>query len=252
MAAPAVKWTGTTALVEAAESGEISYGEKVKLTKIYGGQFSACTGGLVARGAVGTGSLTGWIVAGSKATRARGGLGILTIEFEAGASAPLPPDEVSFTGVDGNPRVERNPRFADISPETLANVQAAVHASNQEQRETAILQFTDLLLVSAESDLAVNLYNKLIEGKETYYLSGAKYSWKTHSYSQPGIFAGGAIQTPGGPLGGIIAAMNADWGWLRQIDEVTTTGPLGTVYALTRSWVGGPHGHWDPDLYDTI
>jgi len=37
--------------------------------------------------------------------------------------------------------------------------------------------------------------------------------------------------------------------WLRLADSLNHAGVNGSMYKITRTWVGGPAGYWDPDLY---
>jgi hypothetical protein len=101
--------------------------------------------------------------------------------------------------------------------------------------------------VDSEPQTAVMnmLIEKLTKGQETYYLAGLKYTWTRHFYDPQAINRGGYIEQPGGPLAGYLPY---DFDWLRNCDRQQPVG-TGGVYKVTYSWVGGPSGHWDRDLY---
>jgi hypothetical protein len=106
------------------------------------------------------------------------------------------------------------------------------------------------------------LVGKLANGEESYYIAGYRYSYDLYSYTEPTLSEGGIIanrlegdvlQYPnsaqydlGGPLN---AAVPDNQGWLRLADKVEPAGVNGSMYRLTITWLGGPNGLWDPDLY---
>ncbi len=232
-------WIGnSSSLVELPNSGEKVLGEKVRLIKRYASTYAICDANALYKGTVGSGATAGYIVAQSTITPDRGNQALLTIEWEAngsGSGADLPVDEYGLLPFEVNPRLESHPLFASLNVEKREKVRAWVDASDPLTRQ----KNKDLV---TDPD-AILLGEKLLQGTETYYLAGWTYQWAFYSWSIPSISDGGFIETPGGPLSGYLGS-GVDW--LRQADSYEFTG---THHKLTRTWLGGPTGHWDPDLY---
>lgn len=131
--------------------------------------------------------------------------------------------------------------------------------------------------------LSIELVTKLNRGEDTFYLAGWRVSWSQYCFLPPGprspvvgISPGGYLEDPvyqgalpsyfwsdnGTPSGNntLIALANevnptiypapADgnitFSWMRQADHLTYQR---VWFKITRSWVGGPLGTWDKDIY---
>lgn len=239
----AIKPVGFT-LVEAPDSPQYSFTDKPTLTRTWNGTWSAIS---ALATATAIGSMTGsWRVKEVLPVQATANTGKLVIKYEAagsGSGATLPLDKFSLRSFEINPRLERHPRYASLDDDTMALVRQAVDGADQTTRDEAL---TAIGLLSAPvANLASELVGKLLRGQETYYLAGLTYIWSASSWSVPTFSDGGVIETPGGPLAAYIATFPFDW--LRLCDELDDTD--GTSYRITRSWKGGPSGHWDSDLY---
>ena len=259
------KWFGTTLLFSSVESGTLVAGDRIRWTDVLYGPTSLCYSSQPARGAFGTtnfaGNLgmnrAGWVVNQSTVTNSRGGIGKLTIEWEAGgtsATAALPTGEVRLEPQELYPRIEKNPFFAALLP---ANVKIAYNAAYLVTQSGAVPgndEFSSALNGAAPAitdptqlALAKALYQKLLRGDETYYLAGWRYTSVIYSYSMPDINIGGILQSPNGI--GQVTINDSSIGWLRLADLVEPAGVNGSMWKITRTWLGGPNGHWDSDLY---
>lgn len=145
---------------------------------------------------------------------------------------------------DINPRIERHPIFFGLNADQLTVIRGVVQTfdPNAQLSQKDIKEKFD----SVSKNQANLMIDKIRRGMETYYLAGMKYFWVLHFFGVPTLTLGGFIETPGGPLGNFLPS---NLTWLCQSDSLTTTGPNGTIYRLTRPWMGGPDGHWCPDLY---
>ena len=246
---PTVTWKGSssymtagvnTTLVEQPNSPTYVFGEKTKCTRRFKGLHSLCLSSAPAKGALGSGAMTGYYVVQSTVTREPKQVGELVIEYEAYASssgATLPPDEFSLKPFETNPKLERNPFFATLTKDDLDQVRDCIENADPALR----LDVYNTLALSVP--LAADLVDKLLAGQETYYLAGWTYSWSSYSWTIPTVSDGGTIETPGGPMTGLLGT-GIDW--LRQADDLDFDG---SKYKLTKTWLGGPDGHWDTDLY---
>lgn len=241
MPTPAPKspvWVGNnTTLVELANSGEKVFGDKVRLVKRYSSTYAVCLAAALSKGTTGSGGTAGYRVSQSTVTKDRGGMGFLTIDWEANSSssgADLPPDEYGLLPFEVNPRLEQHPLFAALTDAQREDVREAIDHSDINNRKSAIAALTGEPLLLAQ---------KLLKGIDSYYLAGWTYQWTFYGWTIPTISDGGVVETPGGPLDGYLGT-GVDW--LRQADSYEFTG---THHRLTRTWLGGPTGHWDSDLY---
>ena len=124
--------------------------------------------------------------------------------------------------------------------------------------------------------------NKLYKGEDTFYLSGYRVVWSTYFWAPPLINPGDYIEDPvyGGGLppqfwstdgtvtgtnifsqtalfnenmypSGSSDATNPPFGlsWLRKKDSITLNR---TWYKLSRTWIGGPLGQWDTQIYSPV
>lgn len=234
----------TGSYAEQADSGAWIVNRVYRVTLKYRVQpYSFSVANAFYRGDLITIGAANYIVSESRIARQKGQIAL--IEVDCDSEDVLPPDEFSLDPVEQNPRIERSPLFYALTSSDIALVQQAFLALSAGQVQNAINAFPN----TSNPDLAQKLYDKLRQGKETYYLSQWRYSWRSYwtSAAPPLPYLGGTIQIPGGPLSGLIGAAE----WLREADGLTSAGqsPLGTTVVLTRTWIGGPLTFWDTDLY---
>ncbi len=224
------------------DSGAIEIGQKNKYQEIIEGTYTSCYSRLLARGSTATILGGSWILASCRLTREKAGKGRIERNWES--AVYLPPDSAGLQPENLNPRIERHPLFAALTPDDFATVQSAVQAWNQTARAAALSSFGNL----SNPNLANSLYTKLRNGEETYYLSAQRYTWTTYfAYPVTGhLNPGGYAETPGGPF---INNLPYGFAWLRESDSMDFVSDLQTMVKLTRSWLGAPNGQWDPDLY---
>jgi hypothetical protein len=259
MAVKKPRWAGIRTLTATPESGQIVLGERSTLKDVYEGTYANCVAGLLARGTFGTGTRAGFVVTNCQVDSIKGARGKLVINWEpGGASAtwPLPCADFSCETIELYPRTERHALFndhsvggssADISLQMLALVYAAIHAATREAKLAAqqqVYNYSD----TWQSDMGVVLLDKLRKGEETFYMAGMKYTWWDFSYTMPTLTLGGIIQAPAGP-GSIPSGLPSNLSWLRLADGLQPVGVNGSMYKHTRTFMGGPTGHWDTDLY---
>lgn len=227
-------------------------GGQVAQTRIYHAKFSVCLANILYEGAIGTGDQSGYVLTSCTVQHIGSEQGRLTYVWGAagsGSGVTLPPDEVSVSGDNLSPRVESHKRYKPLdgvnvdwegeSVPLLAVVQNAVQATSSTTRAKAIA----ILTATPVSALALELVKKLEAGREAFYMAALRYSWTTHSFTIPTMYRGGWIEAPGGPLAGYFVA---DIDWLREADDLQYSAG---IWRLTRSWLGGPNGHWDLQLY---
>lgn len=253
MSAPTAIWKGPdpvrfpTGVVETPQSGTLKYAERVTYQQEYKGSLANCQsyGGLFPRGAVYT--ITGFAgtfyVEDTTITSDRGGRGKVAINWVWLGS--VPPAEWSVTPFEINPRLERHSYFSALTKDDLSKAYRSFSAPNatfQTAVDAVIETVTNATLVKA-------LLEKWFKGEETFYLAGLKYQWTHYAVSLGGILLrqGGYRETPGGP-GFSAGALPPSMAWLRQCDETVWQNGL---YRITSSWIGGPSGWWDTDLYGT-
>ncbi len=244
---PSIVWKGkadlftggvNTVLVEQPDSPEYVLGERVTCVRRYRGLHSLCVSSALAKGTLGSGSMSGYIVTQSVVKRLPKQIGELVISYEANASGSgqqLPPDEYSLKPFEVNPRIESHPAFSTLDEDDQEKVRAWIDAPDPATKAKLKLLVTD-----ATAQL---LGQKRLKGIETYYLAGWTYTWSLYSWTIPTLVDGGYIETPSGPLSGYLGS---GLDWLRQADDLDYNG---THYKLTRAWLAGPSGHWDADLY---
>ena len=239
MPAPAPFFKGNTStLIEQPESGKYVLADRVTQTKIYRGTYALCVASAVGKGTLGTGALAGWKVDSCNIDREPRGVGKLTINWVAGAEAssqPLPPDEIGLDPIEINPPLEKNPFYSSLTDAQIAAVVKAVESSHLSE---------PISTPGALNALQLNLLAKRRKGISNFYLAGIKYSWTRHFWTISGtIELGGFIDTPAGPLTGILPGALAA---LRQADSLVFTGEY---FKYTQAWLLAPLGHWDNDLY---
>lgn len=265
-------WRGTTLLFGGVDTGTLVAGDRVRFTDVLYGPISLCYASQPPRGAFGTSNFnsiginrTGWVVNQSTVSNQRGGIGKLTIEWEAGgayATMALPVGNFSLKPQELYPKIERAGCFAGITAMTLNIVYNAVYSATNSSgnmlggESLLTTQIADTkngynsTTAPVQLALAQKLLGKLLKGEETFYLAGWRYTYEEFSYTRPTVSNGGIIGTPGGPLAGGLPSGVA---WLRLADDLDPAGVAGSMYKLNVNWLGGPVfggvGYWDTDVY---
>jgi len=250
-----VIWKGpTNALVMQPNSPALTYGDRVKAVDVYKGPQPLCAASMIPRGTFGTGFRTGWVCTQSAVATERGGIGTLTIEWEAGGSAatqPLPAGSFSLDPQELYPKIERAGVFADLKFDTINIVYRGLYGGQTPNNITTASLVT-LIADPEQLSLAQLLLAKLQKGEETFYLASWRYSYEVFSYLEPAINNGGEITAnPGGPVANLPGGVS----WLRLADKIEPAGVNGSMYKLTLNFLGGPAlggvGYWDPDIYSS-
>src|SRR5579859_316849 len=196
---PSPVWRGTTALVFQVESGGLVLADRATSTDVYRGPYGTCIAGVLRRGVYGTGARLGWVVTSSKVESEKGGIGKLTINWEAGGpsgfSGFLPLPEFDSAVVELNPRVERNPFFSGITRDTIGLAWTAFYGATQVQRTTA-WNAIEALTDTTQKTLGEKLVQKFTNGNEVYYLAGMRFMWIYYSFTVPSLTLGGFTDVP--------------------------------------------------------
>jgi hypothetical protein len=248
MSSPVVIWKGTTLLTQQKESGTLVLSDRSIYADVYRGPYLAAYDGLLARGAFGTGPRLGWVVTSSKVESEKGGIGKLTINWEAGgiyAWPPLPCDEFSLTPFELYPSIDRAAFFSGITFLTAALAKACGTGSCQAAREDAFKQIA-IIPDLTQRALAASLASKYLRGEETFYMAAWRYVWTSYSYTMPSLVFGALIEAPLGPLYGYF---DSSLSFLRLPDDLAAAGVSGSCFKVTRTWLGAPGGYWDSDVY---
>lgn len=231
-------WKGSTSLTEHKESPVWDYGESVTVTQIYEGPYATCLAAASPNGTIGTGDLASFMVARCTVTKRAGGIGRMVLVWVMGGTGvtlptvSLPASEEDLEPFELNPKLERHPRYAELTLEEVQNVRTAVDGAADE-RDAAF----DWIWNNG-SAAAIELYDKRARGTETYYLAGFRYAVTSYYWALPALTDGGYIEALGGALSGFSC--------LRVADRVSLQNG---VWRVTRNWLCGPSGHWDADLY---
>jgi hypothetical protein len=264
MAVKTPKWVGATSPVITPESGNFIAGERAQWRQVWEGTYASCKAAMKPRGYFGTAldgyGMLGWVVTNCELVSVRGARGKLTITWDPGGSdawVALPCDDFNVETIELYPRIERHKLFnqtstgsgsmADITLPMLSLCYASVHGHSAEARAAAYAQINGYADAD-QKDLGTVLVDKLRKGEETFYLAGFKYIWWYFSYALPSLSDGGVIQAPYGP-GTVPTALPAGLSWLRLADSMSNAGVNGSMFKVTRTFLGGPAGHWDTDLY---
>lgn len=248
---PTVVWKGksslftagvNTTLVEQPDSPKYKFGDRSTCTRKFKGLHSLCLSSAVGQGAVGTGDMSGWVVANCDVERESKQIGTLVIEYEAtaavggGPGLVLPVDTASCHPFEINPRVETHPNYQSFDADMFKEVQACANMAIPGERDR---------LYSALTAEEKQLVDFITRGVETFYLAGVSYTWTSYSWDFPSDYSsGGFIESPAGPIASELADLGLSW--LRQADDVES---LGSYFRHSRTWMGAPSGHWSPDLY---
>ncbi len=254
-------WAGNiNALSYSSDSPQFVWGDRVRVTDKYHGPQPLCAASMLPRGAYGSGLRAGYVVNQCTCSTKRGGIGELTIEWEAGgtgASSPLPSGEVILTPQEFYPKVERNAYFSNggnfLLAMDIAMAYASVHASTTIYQQNALAQLaaraaSSTPSIAASATLALALAEMLQKGEETYYQAGFRLVWTWFTYTLPTINVGGSIQSPVG-IAPINPTFSAPISWLRLADSWEPAGVNGSMWKMTNIWLGGQAGYWDTNLY---
>lgn len=243
------------ALIEQPDSGKMVFSKgKVTQTRIYVAKYTVCVAASLGYGTVGTGQQFGYTVGECTVDAIGAEQGKLTIVWEAGgpdggdSGQPLPPDEWNTQPQDLQPRVERTPGFTNLS---RAQSRLCANAASPDQSgDTAWQTLIDQYNAdpngpggNGANAAAVVLADFLRRGIESKYQAAKTYNWILNSFAPFDELLGGWAENPGGPG---IGYQPANLSWLRLADAQSYSGG---IYQLTRTWLGGPDGHWDPILY---
>jgi hypothetical protein len=241
-------WKGLPSgtLTELVGSGQLKYAERITYVQKFGGRYYDC---LLFANSHPRGS-TWYITLGVAANlfqvedttldSEKGGKGNVTVNYVYLGSTP--PEEFALTPFEINPKIEKHSYFAALTPDDIKAAKQAYNAA------TAAGSATMTSAIASKVN-AVNikaLIDKWLRGQETYYLAGFKFQHTLYFTSAPNGDPGGYIQNPFGSFAAYVAG--AGLSWLRQSDEVVWNNGL---WKLTRTWIGGPAGQWDTDIYPT-
>lgn len=203
-------------------------------------------------------------------------------------SLNVPPDEFNVSPVEFNPSVFYNPMYstvinyqptadqiaagARVGSDLINLINNAVGLQQILTRQENYGQINSSTIPDpAVLALALKLVRVLQKGAETFYLAGWKVSWSQYSYLPPKLNPGGYIEDPvlegglpsifwssdasGSLTSNILTAYSAlvnptfyedGFSWLRQADDLDLQR---TWMRVTHSWIGGPLGRWQSELY---
>lgn len=192
----------------------------------------------------------------------------------------VPPDEFSVEAVEFNPSLFRHPRYASVvnyttgplvGAQIVSLIQGTVNFSSVNAQSDA----NALLTASQISDpdvlaLAQELQQKFSNGFDTFYLAGFKVTYSYYNFLPILMNPGGYVQDPvtegglpfyfwsdnGTPGGNNIFTYLSEtvdpilygggFSWLRQCDYQSYQR---TWFKITQTWIGGPDGFWDAQIY---
>lgn len=209
-----------------------------------------------------------------------------TVVVTAEGTFIVPPDEFSVEAIEFNPSLYRHPRYIDVlnykgmsttgQSVTGAQIINLIQgASNFPQvgAQTDATNSINSSLITNNTVLAEALeeLSKIQQGFDTFYLAGFRVTYSTYFYQAFQINPGGYIEDPvesgnlpayfwsddGTPSGqNIFSALAATvspvlygqgLSWLRQSD---TQSFQRTWFKITSTWIGGPFGQWDEEIYN--
>ena len=215
----------------------------------------------------------------------------ITVTSES-VSFDSPPDQFSAEVMEFNAALFRHPLFLpilnyNVIPGTYnqpvdntqsigpAIISAIIQVANQSTQQAAnswqsvINNVTNGEIIT----LANLLQTKYQQGIDSFYLAGYKITWSQFYFLMPEMTPGGYIEDPissgwlppyfwssDASSGGFnqflaiaeildLATYQGGISWLRLADSVQYER---TWMKITRQWLGGPSGHWDPDLYPSF
>jgi hypothetical protein len=260
-----------SALIEQPESRRRENGDSQAETRIYVASYTVCLAAQKVKGTAGTDDLLGYVIRSSTVEPIRGLAARLVDVWVAGGddadpeTIALPPDEFSLQSQDLNPPLEKNAFFSMAAASTTRyNAAGATGTTSAHKTLIAWVRQAGVLADETETNVAWNALIKFVtdnpsdqamaealvladllrKGTSNYYRASFVYSWTQYSYTLPTFSVGGSVETPGGPLASAISGLSLSC--LRQADNLAWDG---SRYSLTKSWLCGPDGQWDADLY---
>lgn len=199
------------------------------------------------KGTLGTFALPGtaialnWIVDRSSTRKSKPGMGTLTLRWALLATPP--PPEFAIIPAELYPPLISNKRaFGTLTKEEAAKCNLYRSGGTAEMKDNAIRA----LSASPVEKLPIfeALFEKWERGVETYYIAGLRFIYTSYAFTAPNGTLGGFRETPPPPVSGF--TWPANMSWLRLSDEIAHADG---IFKYNQTWLGGPDGHWDPDLY---
>lgn len=237
-------WIGDHTNPQSSPSGDsLAIADRVYYTEVLHGKEAVINAEAVRlpRGNIATFAIPGvssanWIVEEAVTSKDKWGKATLTRKW-ALLTTP-PPSEWSLIPLELNPPITAAGYFSSLSEDDRDKVYAARHAATPELR----FAIQSKWLAGGSAALMNSLLAKWRRGMETFYVAGMKFQFSSYSFTSPGCTAGGYRETPGNPGGYTLPTLS----WLRLADEITCSSGL---YKKVSTWLGGPSGHWDTDIY---
>ena len=246
----ATLWKGLPAgqLTVVPGSGGLKCAERITFTQVLGGRYAdAVTYALNhPRGSEWYLSLAGgfggrFFVEDASVESAKGSKGTVTVNYVY--LGVVPPEEFALTPFEINPAIERNTFFNALTKPDLQKARSSFTAATSKGQTSLDYVITGI----ANTTLVSKLIEKWMRGEENFYLFGYTFSHTIYFTSPPAATEGGFIQNPFGSFAGYTAL--SGFSWLRKGDEVAWQNGL---WKVTRTWLGGPSGNWDTDLYPAL
>jgi hypothetical protein len=234
-------------VVPAPDGTSLDLGDRVTWTEVKHGRWSECIAyaltrpkGTLLNFAIPGASASDWVVSGTRCDREKPDRGTVTVTWTSLTFSTPPPGEFSVIPLELNPAITSHSTFASLTDAERDQAEACRRAGTWELRG----KLQSKINAGASSTLINKLLAKWKRGMETYYIAGLKYQITTYYYSSPGCTRGGFRQSPSTPITGW--TWPSGMSWLRLSDDLSYSQGL---YKLTNTWLGGPSGHWDTDIY---
>lgn len=232
-------------LIEQSNSPVIRFGESVEMTRVFRAKYEIALASAPGKGALGVGSAAGLRVRESNVQREKGGIGVLTIEYESVPgvpfeNVPVPPTTETLNRHALDFSVKSHPLFASLSDSDHANINTLIHTTPDDISHEQAFEYL-ATLPQPKKAVAENLYNKLSRGVLVYVQYPPEFTRTSYHWDEPqNPSGGGYIDTPV-PL---LISIPSGFEWLRAADNVEHNG---TFYVLTEKWLGGKN--IESDLY---
>lgn len=237
MPASTPQWFGTGALIEQEGSPLWQTGEKTTVTETYRGDWDLARASLPPRGVLGVGQLAGLRVAGGSVVREKGGIGLLTIQYEGlldGEETQVPPDEPELEYSQQEFAIENHAKFAVLTDDTIALCHDCANAKTGQERadlEARLQEGIEDLTLGGFPDQAAAveaLFTRLNRGETHYSLNMPLVKFSSYYTSEPETDGGGYFEVPSAPI-----TIPSGWTWMRLPDS---KGYNQAFWKLTRSW----------------
>lgn len=203
----------------------------------------------------------------------KGGFADFTVVSE-GVSFDVPPDEFSVETTELNPALDKHPRYDILSYGDRKLIKSYINTDNLDLQNSA-LNAISASITGSHRNPALELLLKSNKNIDSFYLPGFKIQWSQYYWAPTELNPGGYIEDPieqgalpyffwdtdttpehipdpnAASIFVDLASINPNIynngiSWLRQADTLTLQR---TWFRLTRTWIGGPLGKWDPELY---